>query len=47
METMVDTVLKEKHTYKRGAAAGVTVMIPDEWIFTRNRADSLLLKNAK
>lgn len=42
-----DTVLKEHHSYKSGAAAGITDKLPDEWVFTRARADYLFAENAK
>ena len=42
-----DTVLRENHTYKTGIAAGCTDRIPDEWVFTKSRADQMFVENAK
>ena len=42
-----DTVLRENYTYKSGIAKGITDKLPDEWVFTKERADELFFQNAK
>lgn len=42
-----DTVLRENYTYKSGVAKGITDKLPDNWIFTKGRADELFINNAR
>ena len=42
-----DTVLREEHTYRSGVAAGITDKIPEEWLFTKERADQLFTTNSR
>ena len=42
-----DTILYEYHRWKSGVAAGTEDKIPDEWVFTRERAEQIFEKNAK
>lgn len=42
-----ETTLREYHKWKSGIAAGTEDRIPDEWIFTRERAEKVFKKYAK
>ena len=39
-----DTVLKENYTWKKGVAKGTSYMIPEEWMFSKKRVETLLAK---